>query len=450
MTNTVHTIVQGGGTYVINDFVPVGRGVFVTDAWKAMIDTLRFEGGDLVARNMLIQQVGNDTVITFQDITNTKVILTNVDYQMLDNVPTNANFNPDIPYGNFVFDGQKTLTDNVDVWNREMNLTQVQNENTVTFLNGRSNNVTGFENSDDVINAGGGDDVVRGLSGSDSIRGQTGNDKLYGDAGADLILGGDGDDLLDGGSGSDALVGEAGNDRLFGGSGDDQMWGGAGIDFFSPGSGTDYVDGGSESDTVSYLNSNAGVTLNYGAFAGFTGIGGFADGDFIINVNNFTGSNFDDVMVASGNNGGTRNTLRGEGGSDVLYAGAGNDTVYGGSGIDIINGGLGNDVMEGGSETDYFVFNYGTDFAVNSFAGWSQDVITDFNPGQDVITIYGVFLGQYQEWFDTHVLEDNNGNVLIVDDNYNVAGQYSSTISLLGVDISDLNHTNLILIGPLV
>jgi Ca2+-binding RTX toxin-like protein len=445
MTSTVHTITQGAGTITITDFVPVGRGVFVTDAWKAMIDTLKFVGSDLTADNLIIQQVGASTVISFEGVADTQVVLTNVDYQMLDNVPTNANFNPGVPYGNFIFNGQSVVSDNIDVWNREQNFAQVQNEGVTTFLNGRNNTTTGHEGYNDVINAGGGNDNVRGLSGDDTLRGQSGNDKLFGDAGNDYLNGGHGNDELNGGQGNDYLVGEDGDDKLFGGSGDDVMIGGAGRDFFSPGSGTDTVDGGLESDTVSYLNSDAGVTLNYGAPAGFFGVGGYAAGDFIINVNNFTGSNFDDVIVAVGNNGGSRNTLRGEGGDDTLSSGVGNDALYGGSGDDTLTGGLGNDLLEGGAtSSDDFVFNYGSDYAVNTLAGWSQDVITDFEAALDQITFNGWNPSDFASWFANNVTEDNNGNALIVDDNYNVAGQYSSTISLLGVDKSDLSAANFV------
>jgi len=425
MVATTYTITGGSGQTVINEFIGVGRGVFISDAWKAMLDVLKFEGAGLTADNMIIQQVGADTLISFDGVADTSVLLKNFDYSMLDNVPTNAKYNPGAPFGNFIFDGDTTVSDNVDIFARDQVMTEIYNENTTTFLNGKANVVNGFNDSNDVINAMAGNDTVHGLTGNDTLRGGTGNDILYGDAG------------------NDKLQGDDGNDQLHGGSGDDTLIGGAGNDFLSAGSGTDYVDGGAGSDTISYLNSDAAVTLNYGYWSGFTGIGGYAEGDFIINVNNFTGSNFDDSIVTVGTNGGINNSLKGMGGNDVLSAGAGIDTVDGGSENDTITGGLGNDTLIGGSGNDTFVFNVGTDFGVNTYAGFSTDVVTDFDRYADVLKFTGwTTPDDFADWKADHVLANNDGFAVIVDDNYNVGGAYSSQIVLLGVKVAWLTESN--------
>jgi len=58
------------------------------------------------------------------------------------------------------------------------------------------------------------------------------------------------------------------------------------------------------------------------------------------------------------------------------YGGAGNDVIVGGVYKDHIIGGTGNDTMAGGGENDVFVFS--------KFASRANDVIIDFNEGDDI------------------------------------------------------------------
>ncbi len=204
------TIALGSGQTVITDFIAVGRGIFISDAWKAVISTLKFEGAGLTADNIIIKQVGADTLISFDGIdpANTSVLLKNVDYQMLDNVPFHPVYNPEAPFGNFIFDGHTIVTDNIDLFNRDDARATIFNEDSVTFLNDKANTVNGFDGSDDVINAMGGNDTVFGLSGNDFIRGQLGDDTLDGGLGNDELDGGDGRDVLYGQDGNDLLIGQ--------------------------------------------------------------------------------------------------------------------------------------------------------------------------------------------------------------------------------------------------
>jgi hypothetical protein len=90
-------------------------------------------------------------------------------------------------------------------------------------------------------------------------------------------------------------------------------------------------------------------------------------------------------------------TIRGQKGDDVLSGGAGNDDIQGGNGDDTINGGFGADTMTGGAGRDVFVFGskmFGTSGAViqdtagNGVGGVvPHDIITDFQPGRDVIDL---------------------------------------------------------------
>lgn len=497
--DTTYTITQGSGVTVIDDFIGVGRGIVLSDAWKDMIDTLKFEGADLTARNFLITQVGADTVITFEgvDPADTSVVLRNFDYQLFDNINYDPFYNPDGPFGNAIFDGQTSVTDNLDIMNRDGTLSAVWNPNTVTFLNDLANVTNGLDASDDVINAMGGNDVINGLGGNDLIRGQrgndtlyggngndtldggSGNDKLYGDAGDDTLIGGIGDDLmyggankdtllggsgkdklygdggndildgganddyLNGGANNDILYGGFGNDTLWGGSGDDQMFGGSGRDTLYGGSGADLIDGGNESDHLIYQDSTAGVHITFGGAASWAGSGGWAEGDTIRNVNDYTGSEHDDVIVWAGNNGGDQNTIFGLGGNDTLSTGDGIDRIDGGAGNDTIEGGKGDDVLTGGTGNDTFVFN-AADWGVNTLADMSYDAITDFNVAQDVIRLvgFGPAPVNFAAWLADHSFADSNWDVVLVDDNYDVPGAYSSSITLVGVDPGLLTAAN--------
>ena len=71
------------------------------------------------------------------------------------------------------------------------------------------------------------------------------------------------------------------------------------------------MDGGGGVDTASYATSGSGVWVS---LALGIGSGGDAEGDRLINIENLTGSNYDD-------------TLEGDGGNNKLVGGQGFDTV---------------------------------------------------------------------------------------------------------------------------
>jgi len=242
-------------------------------------------------------------------------------------------------------------------------------------------NLTGT-NLGDVLEGDNGANVLDGRQGADILRGGGGNDTLQGGIGNDILIGGAGADMLDGGantdidtasyadsagavivnlatgtgSGGDAqgdtliridnligsqfndtLIGDAnanrldgggGNDVLQGGDGNDVLNGGDGNDTITGGTGADTIDGGTGTDTVNYADSTVGVTvsLNFGHL----GQGGTADGDSYSNIENVTGSAFDDDL--GGND--SANVLSGGGGNDLFLSDLGADTIIGGDGID--------------------------------------------------------------------------------------------------------------------
>jgi Ca2+-binding RTX toxin-like protein len=93
-----------------------------------------------------------------------------------------------------------------------------------------------------------------------TINGTNSGDTLYGTSAADIISGLNGDD---------SLKGFAGADRL---------------------------DGGNGIDTVFYGDSTAGVGINLDTGRG---VGGSAEGDRLISIENVFGSNFNDSLIGS-------------------------------------------------------------------------------------------------------------------------------------------------------
>src|SRR5450830_1085650 len=97
--------------------------------------------------------------------------------------------------------------------------------------------------------------------------------------------------------------------------------GGASDDTFVASLDANKLDGGASSSTshnrVSYTASNAGVTVDLNYTDGTGTSGGYAQGDQLLNIQDLTGSNFDDTFVANAAN----NNFDGGGGSNrVSYA----------------------------------------------------------------------------------------------------------------------------------
>ncbi|MEH1967219.1 choice-of-anchor D domain-containing protein [Nostoc sp.] len=192
--NDTFIIRQGDGNYSITGFGGVGTSSNPSDAVIAKVDTLQFIGTGLTARNLQLTQNGNNLEVTFEDVANTKVTLQNLKLENLENLAASTT-RPAI--GNILFDGQASLTDSFDVVNANSTQSSIFNRNSVTFLNDLNNNITGFDNSNDVINGQGGNDTINGNSGDDLLRGGSGND---------LLIGGKGNDTLVGGIGADSFV----------------------------------------------------------------------------------------------------------------------------------------------------------------------------------------------------------------------------------------------------
>jgi Ca2+-binding RTX toxin-like protein len=234
-------------------------------------------------------------------------------------------------------------------------------------------------NGRDYLDGDDGNDTIFGGAETDHLVGRAGVDHLYGGAGQDYIEGGAGADVLDGGDtstlnylayrrstagvtvnleartasggeatgdsfvnfqnidgsphddnltgngGTNMLYGGAGNDTLSSGGDYDYLYGQDGNDVMRGGSGSTYFgddfDGGNGIDTVTYTESNVGVTVN---LATGTGSGGNAALDGYTSVENVNGSAGSDALI-------------GNGGANALDGWAGRDTLTGGGGADRFN-----------------------------------------------------------------------------------------------------------------
>ncbi|MDZ8259819.1 calcium-binding protein [Nostoc sp. ChiQUE01b] len=282
----------GDGTDAIADFGGVGIGKNPTSTVIAEVDTLIFQGAGLTARNLLLTQNGSNLEIGFEEVANTKVILQNFTLENLNNLRKSTGASVDL--GNILFDGQTNIQDSFDVFNANSTQSTIFNKNTVTFLNDLNNNVSGFDNSDDVINGQGGDDYIDGKSGNDLLRGGDGNNTLNGGTGddylnvdlskgANLLFGGDGNDTISASGNPYSYIDFLGNNTLNGGAGDDYLYapylrgnnllsGGDGNDtlFASSFDNNDTLSGGSGKDKFVYVaNSDFGTIT----ITDFTGIG---------------------------------------------------------------------------------------------------------------------------------------------------------------------------------
>lgn len=181
------------------------------------------------------------------------------------------------------------------------------------------------------------------------------------------IVGTNGPDQLVDGSASTIIDALGGDDLVFAGGGKDTVGGGAGADTLVGGVGADLLDGGGDIDLASYEASTAAIKLALGAGGASSapGMGGTAAGDVVTNIENVTGSGFNDTL--------TGNDL-----GNVLSGLAGADLINGGGGADLLYGGLGADTLTGGDGAD--VFKY----AALSERG---DHVTDFTRGVDLMQI---------------------------------------------------------------
>lgn len=245
----------------------------------------------------------------------------------------------------------------------------------------------------------GGDAQGDKLSGIENVSGTQYADIITGDTFDNWLYGLRGDDRLDGGGGDDRLYGEEGRDVLYGGNGLDQLFGGDDNDALLGGIGADYMDGGDGTDYAYYFTSTSGVDVD---LTRATQIGGDAQGDQLVNIENVSGSQYAD-------------SITGDQFDNVLY---------GLSGIDTLKGGLGNDTLFGGADGDIFLFDD---------TRWGNDTIMDFQDGVDLIS----FVGSGLTFGDLTISSTASGTQISYFD-----GSETSTIVIEGLAMGDLTASD--------
>ncbi|MGE0745585.1 MAG: tandem-95 repeat protein, partial [Rhodospirillales bacterium] len=290
------------------------------------------------------------------------------------------------------------------------------------------------------------DNVIVGNDGDNVLAGGAGNDTLIGGLGADALIGGEGNDTYEvddpgdtvvenadegldvvessvdftlpdnvevlvltggqdidgtgngqenvifGNNGANVLTGAGGNDNIFALGGDDTI-------VWQPGDGNDQVDGGAGTDTLlATLGSGGNVITLSDAGGGFASLA--MNGETLllsaVEIVKIDSGDGDDDLVSN-----TANVAldwNGGGGNDSVIAGAANDTLAGGSGNDFLQGGAGADALTGGPGADtYHWRSPGEAATVASNGGTAAgDVITDFTPGEDKISLFGDNFGLFQ------------------------------------------------------
>ncbi|RMF38788.1 MAG: hypothetical protein D6754_06790 [Alphaproteobacteria bacterium] len=210
-------------------------------------------------------------------------------------------------------------------------------------------------------------------------------DRDMGDVLRQLIRGNNGDDYLAAGAGNDIVFGEGGNDVLIGAAGRDRLRGGQDADRLVGGNGDDLLFGEGGADRL--IGANGDDQL----FGGYHG-----------------------------------DVLSGGSGDDRLFGSTGADRLRGDSGFDWLDGGMGADWLFGGAGSDIFVFS----------GRFGNDLIFDFNPGQDLIDLSGVKgIRDFDDLVENHLIQRGAHTHIVAD---------SGDIALRFTDISDLDAANFV------
>ena len=190
--------------------------------------------------------------------------------------------------------------------------------------------------------------------------------------------------------------------------------------------GADTLDGGAGNDTASYAASPAGVTVS---LATGQASGGDAAGDILLNVENLTGSGFND-------------TLEGDSGNNVLAGGAGIDTVsyeHAAAGVTVSlaittaqnTGGVGTDTLTGFENLTGSGFNdvLTGSSAANILMGLAGDDTLNGGAGADTL-IGGTGNDLY--------IVDNTGDVVIENANEGMDAIQASVSYMLSANVENL------------
>ncbi len=351
-------LVGGAGSDTLNGGAGDDQFLYATDIGYDQID-----GGEGYDSLVATQ---NDARIYVQSLTNVEAISTGSFTGVELHILTGST----LDLSNVAIDGALTIVGS----NGDEIITGTAGDDVIQGLSGA-----------DALNGGQGDDILRGGTGSNVIDGGEGVDTydardigtvsviiapgVFGDSpvgthitGPDVtienfffpnpsndtssfinienIIGGTNDDFIFGSDGANILDGHDGNDTIDGGAGNDILIGGAGSlgDALSGGAGNDTASYVTMTDAFGAATADAstgiiidGVRADLGAHSSVDGVSppvlrasqGDGHGDWYHEIENLTGSKFNDLLTGDANN----NVLTGGGGDDALYGGAGFDTA---------------------------------------------------------------------------------------------------------------------------
>ena len=250
----------------------------------------------------------------------------------------------------------------------------------------RSQLLRASEGSDNLYGYDFSNDVIDGLGGNDVIDGRGGNDILSGGSGDDALLGGGGNDVLDGGIGNDTLDGSIGNDTYLFGKGDGQDTIASQEQYIYKRDSIQFKGGIAAADV---LVRQQGGTKNL-----ILTIGGTQDQltvkDYFANDGAFNPGGIEAIRFADGTSwdyAAVRTmSLMGTDGDDRLYAFDTDDVIYGLGGNDIIVGRAGNDTLDGGSGNDSLSGGPGDNTYLFG-RGDGQDTVNSWDDNQNKLDV---------------------------------------------------------------
>ena len=308
--------------------------------------------------------------------------------------------------GNDTFDLDGTGTSHVDPNGDRIDFSNLE---TISIVGSAGNDIVeiagsldGSSLTDVIVSGGSGNDYVN-LSGADAnlrldATGDSGNDQLYGGAANDTLSGGSDNDLLSGGGGADTVDGGSGDDRI--------LW--------NQGDGADTIDGGTGNDRLETTGNGTISATQDGSGHILVSIGAETATVSNVEVLAISGQSGDDAIDAS--MAGTRVTLSGQAGNDILTGGVGNDVLNGGDGDDVLTGGAGYDRIFGDDGNDTVIWNVG-DGSDTADGGADTDTLSLVGTsGSDTIDIS----------------QDGNGNIVVVSGDDTLTASHFEEIVISG------------------
>lgn len=232
------------------------------------------------------------------------------------------------------------------------------------------------------------------LSYSYGTKGKPKDKTIFGTGSDEYLVTGDGNDTIYMYGGSDIVVSGGGNDIINTGDGNDMVISGTGDDTIRAGTGSNYIDGGAGIDTYVMEPGYGGdVDLSAGTMTI-----GDATIDVLLNIEDVTGNDGDNVITGDGN----INYIATGGGADTIYGGGGNDQIDASTqtGSKIFVGGTGDDTILAGVEADefYWVSGDGADtvYYFDAGDGLTGDTLhLDLVGDQSLLTVQQLVDGGY-------------------------------------------------------